>query len=400
MKQDKIKLFFFVWSLSLALLIGQMIKVPLGTESVQIIDLVIVLQFAWIICDVFAKTLTQTVKPALLFSVFFLMFWCVFSLLYGLLYVAAEKIQYGDLVKSLMGAARFIYPVVLSAYLLSMRMSYEGATMSLRILYVVACFVILFGVFQSFFIENFAIRFGPDYNWDIQGKRLVGIFLDPNLAASFCSAFVIFSMTLLYFNVLSKMLVVFGLYAAVIATFLTLSRGGIIGLFFALLVFMILYKKSIVKILRPSTLIGFIFLCTVIVVLIYKTYSLSFLIDANRFGFSNESALNRFANVSALFDLFFDYPFFGDMFYGFSGNYIDGGILFLLASLGVFGITVLALFLVIYLRQIQLPVRMWLPITVMFSIQSLATSTIFYPLIVCYFAAIISLMYVALKLRV
>ncbi len=406
-----IKLFFFSVSLALALLVGQMVRVPVGAKSLQIIDLVILFQVVWIFFDSFLKALKKELPSFLLFSLAFFVLWNIFSAIYGVVYVIIGKIQYYDLMVGLMGAARFIYPIVLSAYLLSMRISYKDAVTALRWLYIVACVVVLFGVFQSLFLENFAIQFGPEYSWDVQGHRLVSIFLDPNLAASFCSAFVVFSMTLLYYMVLSKKLIVFGLSSALIAMFLTLSRGGIIGFFIALFVFMILYRKAIVKILRPGVLIGMVLLSILMFVLMFRIFPLNFLLETNRFGFSNESALNRFANISTLFDIVFDYPFFGvgfnyvqilfgDFFYGFSGKYIDGGVFLLLASLGVFGFIILVCFLLVYLQQIRLPVRFWFPITVMFIVQSMATSTIFYPLIICYYVAVISLMSVALMLRV
>ncbi|WP_287373941.1 O-antigen ligase family protein [Prosthecochloris sp.] len=333
-KHDYIKLLFFAWSLALALLVDQMIRVPLGEKGLQVIDLVIVFQLLWVFL----------------------------SAVYGFVYVVTEKVQYHDLMVGLMGAARFMYPIVLSAYLLSMCVSRKRVEIVLKGLYAVACIIILFGIFQSFFLEDFAIRFGPEYSWDFQGNRLVSIFLDPNLAASFYSAFAVFSMTLLYHGVLPKKLVDFGLASSVIATFMTLSRGGIIGFFIALIVFFVLHRKCVAKFLQPKIFMGLALIGFLMIVLVFRVFSLEFLLETDRFGFSNESAVNRFANFSALLYLFFQYPFFGvgfnyvrslyeDFFYGFSGSYVDGGVLLLLASLGVFGFILLIFFLVVYLQN-------------------------------------------------
>ena len=130
-------------------------------------------------------------------------------------------------------------------------------------------------------------------------------------------------------------------------------------------------------------------------------FDATFLSETDRFGFTNLSALNRFANFLSLFEVFAENPFVGagfnfvralydERFYGVSGNYVDGGVLLLLASLGIGGVLVVVVSLWMFLRGAGVAPKLFVPIGALIVVQSFATSPMFSPLIMCYMAALLA----------
>lgn len=387
--------------LSAALMVGQMVRLPIGAQGIQVIDAVSFAILFQVLFFFLARSARShaTVRP-LSTAILIYFVWCVICLMYGLVNLMIGNIELSEFINGVLAAIRFLFPILIIGYIISNQRKYLAAESSMRTMYFMGYLVLIFGIFQAIFIENFALRYGPDYEWDYQGNRLVSIFLDPNLAASFTSGFVLLSFVLLRLSIFSKRVVIVGAILAFACTLLTLSRGGFIGLLAGFL-FYWLFNKDAIKVLRLRNIALFLAAVIVAFVLVYYTFDAEFLIDSDRFGASNESALIRFNNYSALLDIFFQHPLFGvgfnytralypDSFYGFSGNYVDGGVLILLSSLGVIGLAAIIIALIIFKNIAGLEIEMWAPILVMFIIQSFATSTIFYPLIVCYFAAMLS----------
>ena len=389
------------FSLSIALVIGQMIRLPIGEQGIQVIDAVSAAVLFQILFFLFLRLAGRYAAPLPLFSAFSIFsLWCITCLMHGIVNLLFGNIELSEFLNGVLAAIRFLFPILIVGYIVSSKPQRLDLKGSMRAMYTVGYLVVAFGVLQSLFIHNFALRYGPDYEWDYQGNRLVSIFLDPNLAASFTSGFVLLGFVILRLSVFPRRIVLMGIVLAVASTLLTLSRGGIIGLLFGSLTYW-LFNKGAFSVFRLRNI--FLLLSSAIFgpLLVYYTFDLEFLINSDRFGATNESALIRFNNYSALLEIFTQHPFFGvgfnytralysDSFAGFSGNYVDGGILVLLSSLGIVGFAVLFLALLKFKNIARLDIKLWGPFLGMFAIQSFATSTIFYPLIVCYFAAVLS----------
>jgi len=395
--------------IGLSLLIGQMVRLPLSSKGIQFIDAIIFILLVQISIRLTLNGLrnTKQSRPLLIVFAIFII-WCTISALYGLMHYALDKLPVSDFIGGILAAGRFLAPLLILGYILTAKINTNSAVEILRNLYLVALVVIFFGICQAFFIENFAIRYGPDYEWDVQGNRLVSIFLDPNLAASFTSGILILTLFLQIKNLLARRLLLAGAILSLIATVLTLSRGGILGLAVGIFAFYFYNRRSI-RVFRFTNLIAIFLASMLVLASMFYVFDLEFLVESDRFGAGNESALIRFGNYLGLIRIFLENPIFGvgfnysrslyiDYFSGFSGNYVDGGVLLLLSSLGIIGAASLFAALMLIKKVLFLDMSLYGPFIVMFVVQSFATSTIFYPLIICFFALVLALTQRTLKL--
>lgn len=394
------------WSLVIVLIIGQMIRIPIGIEGLQLIDFLISIQFLFIIYDVITPrggNNTLSIKSYLYWPLALTIVLCLISLTFGFFYMAKDLIGFGDVIKATYSNIRFVYPILLAGYIMSLSGSRDDIKACINLLLGAGLLVTIFGIFQSIFIENFALRYGPEYDWDWQGNRLVSIFLDPNLASSFFSCLFILAISFLLENSRDrKKVLIIITVLSLMAFILTMSRGGFIGLVFGMFFWLYLYRKD-VKI-SAGILLKILLFLLISFWLVRLIFDVSFFENNDRFGVSNDSAINRLVNWTTLFGIFIDSPLLGSgfnysrilnpvSFVGVSGSYVDGGIIYLLPSFGVVGLVLFSFALYKLKFKFRWPARIYMPIIMTLLFQSFFTSSIFYPLIICYFSLVLSLFF-------
>jgi hypothetical protein len=215
----------------------------------------------------------------------------------------------------------------------------------------------LFGIFQSIFLPGFAQIVYPDsrpmMDWDVQGRRLVSTFLDPNFAGAFIDIGLITSLARLATGarVARWKLLVLG-----VALVLTVSRSSILALLVggsAILVITGLSK-------RLMRVVG----ATVVLVLLALPKLLALALEFHKLSI-DPSAMARLQSWSNGWTVLKDHWLIGIGFnswgyvserYGWirlwSATYgIDGGLFFVLVLTGIVGLSLYLTMLVLIIRN-------------------------------------------------
>lgn len=204
----------------------------------------------------------------------------------------------------------------------------------------------IFGVFQSFFLPDFAQMVYPDSraaDWDAQGHRLVTTVLDPNLAASMILLVLLVQLA----QIASGAKIPWWQPASfLLALTLTLSRSGLLS--FVVGVTVILLARGIS--LRLLRLFGIILFFAIALV----PRLISLLQSYTRFDVgSGSSAGSRVVSWLVAFDTIARHPIIGVGFntYGYvkseagfdlvgaSAYGTDGGLIFAMVMTGIVGLT-------------------------------------------------------------
>jgi O-antigen ligase len=215
-----------------------------------------------------------------------------------------------------------------------------------------------FGIFQSFFLPGFAQMVFPDQGWDVQGRRLVSTFLDPNFAGGLI---VILLLVLLAQLAFGERVAHWKLLLLFTALILTISRSAFLG-FFAGAAVIGLVRGHSVRLIRFGSLLT-------LLVLPFVPLILEFANAFGRFSMSG-STMTRFLLWTRAITVFLDNPVLGIGFntytfvqeaYGWRANIAadsatDGGLLFIAVLTGVVGLSIYVAMLVLVVRRC---VRIW-----------------------------------------
>jgi len=210
----------------------------------------------------------------------------------------------------------------------------------------------LFGLVQSAFIPNFAQRYYPDsvpaVDWDVQGRRLVSSFLDPNYAGMMILMPLLVQIGMLAAGAPVKRWKVLVLMGGLLAT---LSRSSILGFVLALGIIMV--QRGLSKRLLS------LFVTVGIALLAAAPALLRFAAGYNKTTLSDPSALGRIVNWIRLWNVFVEHPIVGIGFNTWGALArrrgwatvastslgTEGGLLFVMALTGLVGLTIfLAMF--------------------------------------------------------
>jgi hypothetical protein len=215
-----------------------------------------------------------------------------------------------------------------------------------------------FGIFQSFFLPGFAQIVFPDQSWDVQGRRLVSTFLDPNFAGGFIVIAMLVLLARLSFGERIPHWKLLLLFAALT---LTISRSAFLALFAGLAVITLVRGHSR-QLIRFGSLL-------VLLVLPFVPLVLEFANAFGRFSMSG-SAMTRIILWSRALTVFLDNPVLGIGFntypfvqeaYGWRVNIAadsatDGGLLFIAVLTGTIGVSIFITMLLLVLRRCR---RIW-----------------------------------------
>lgn len=203
----------------------------------------------------------------------------------------------------------------------------------------------LFGIFQSAFLPGFAQMVYSDnrsFNWDEQGRRLVSTVLEPNIAAT-----MLMIGTLVHAARISvgatvrgwKVLVIF------VALVLTISRSAAVGMVFGLMVIFAArgLSRRLLRVMAAAGALG----------LLASPFLIRYLLAYQKFSVGEgSSAAARLSGWLETLRIVSDYPLFGIGFnayryavesygvkiLGASSFAADGGLLFIMAMTGIFGL--------------------------------------------------------------
>jgi hypothetical protein len=406
---DKILIKALIFPFFMVILIGQMIRFQVFGQSISSVDIYIMYVFLVIFLISF---FTIKISKFLLGTLVFISIFLSMSFIFGIMYMISEDIPFNTILTSIYATLRFFFPFILVSYLIKINKNISHKFIIKIFNFLLFLYILhgSFGIIQAFFLPNFAIEYGPDYNWDWQANRLVSTILDPNLA----SAFYFSILCVLIYAVIHHLIRInWVIYVAIpivsIAGLLTLSRGGILS--FAMVLFvllLIIIKKDILSFIK--SIIVLFAVVVISIVLIQIIFGTEYLFQTDRLGTSNESALNRLTNYRSLMGIFFDQPLLGAGFnyipslyserlVGVSGNYADGGILYLLSSLGLIGIFVFIIFFMVFASTLRNK-GLLLVMTLFIMLSSFFTSTMFYPIIMVNMAFMISITEILTRIKV
>jgi len=204
-----------------------------------------------------------------------------------------------------------------------------------------------FGIFQSAFLPGFAQMLDPntiaDGGWDVQGRRLVSTFLDPNFAGGLLMLGLLVELGLLASGervAWWKPLMLFG------AMVLTLSRGTLLAFTIGFIV--LIAVRGVSRRLAMFLAGGALVLAAALPSII--RFAASF----NKLGVSDASAQGRFVLWLRALTVLRDHPIIGIGFdtwapvarrYGWvsvpgSQNGVDGGLLFIAVLTGAVGVAI------------------------------------------------------------
>src|SRR5258708_40008776 len=313
------------------------------------------------------------------------------NVLYGVEYWIGGEIDTANLLMGCYSAYRFVFPLLL-VFCFKDRLSIQDRRWGLNLLLWGVAFHIIFGLYQSVMLPNFALEYGPeDLPWDYQENRLVSTFLDPNLVSSLFYAAILSILCYIIYQgarLSSRYALVISGSAVVAA--LTASRGGAIG-FIVCLIAMVAGAKTL-TIQRKLLWMTVTMLALAAVIGVFVVYfGTDFIERTDRFGASNVSVDARLANLAIFVSAFSRNPAFclGFNFFPYlttvnfvmvSGNYADGGVLYLLASLGFVGVINLCVLVWEVAKTLAHKQTFLYPVTLLV-IQSISTSSMFYPLL-------------------
>jgi hypothetical protein len=172
-------------------------------------------------------------------------------------------------------------------------------------LFIGALVFAIFGIIQAAMLPDFALLLNPDarpyIDYDPQGHRLVSTFLDPNIAAGYLVLFAILALSL-HISGNPRWLPVFLILTA--AVFLTLSRGGVLGLIVGLVSLMASRGK------RGRTLLAAMGTMALLAVVLYPFIS-PYLASLERISVTDESALMRIQDWMVALSMIRDKPLTG-----------------------------------------------------------------------------------------
>lgn len=363
------------------LVVGQLIKPRVASIPLTLIDVLIIGSLPLIALRIRAPLSIYALLVAFL----------VPNVALGILHHDSAAI---DMTRVLMGwysCYRFLFPILL-IFCYAGRLSSADQYFCRRVVAVGLGFHVLFGIFQAAAIPNFALIYGPeDLPWDYQESRLVSTFLDPNLVSSLFTAAI-----LAYLcearqrsvGVLSGRGVL--LIGCAIAAALTASRGGAIGFILTYGLFLIFNRQ-----LSFATRVKWVVLSVVagvaVIAVFIQFFGMDFIVRTDRFGAGNSSVGARVINLVILLGVFLQDPFFGAgfnfltylpdvRFVMTSGNYADGGMLYLLSSVGIFGVLCLAYVFIHAAGRFNNPKVLVYP-AILLAIQSMTTASMYYPLL-------------------
>jgi O-antigen ligase len=198
-----------------------------------------------------------------------------------------------------------------------------------------------FGILQSLFLPGFAQIVQPEAGWDVQGRRLVSSFMDPNFAGAFVAAGLLIYLGRMTFGVAVPLWKPLLLTAALI---FTISRSAVLAFVAGALV--VLLARGLSKRVLRYGLVGT--LATLPFLPMIWTFATQF----GRFSIEGSASTRLVAWVRAI-TVFLDNPVLGIGFntYGFvqdsygweavvgSDFALDGGLLFIAVLTGVVGVT-------------------------------------------------------------
>ena len=220
----------------------------------------------------------------------------------------------------------------------------------------------IFGIFQSAFLPGFAQIVYPDsrpqLDWDVQGRRLVSTFLDPNYAGAFIAIGLVVCLARLASGARTP---AWKLLVLAVALVLTASRSSILALFVAGFVMLMITGLS-KRLLRAVGL-------AVLLVLLALPKLIEFAASFHKLSI-DPSAMDRLTSWLHGWIVLRDHWVIGIGFntwgyvserYGwirsFSATYgIDGGLLFVLVMTGVIG---LALYVGMLWSMFRTSLRVW-----------------------------------------
>ena len=220
----------------------------------------------------------------------------------------------------------------------------------------------IFGIFQSAFLPGFAQIVYPDsrpqLDWDVQGRRLVSTFLDPNYAGAFIAIGLVVCLARLASGARTP---AWKLLVLAVALVLTASRSSILALFVAGFVMLMITGLS-KRLLRAVGL-------AVLLVLLALPKLIEFAASFHKLSI-DPSAMDRLTSWLHGWIVLRDHWVIGIGFntwgyvserYGwirsFSATYgIDGGLLFVLVMTGVIG---LALYVGMLWSVFRTSLRIW-----------------------------------------
>lgn len=363
------------------LIVGQLVKPQFSGTPITAVDLLIVASFPLIL-------LRFRAKPGALVAI---AAFVTPNFLFGLNYVASGQISSTEFLMGLYALYRFLFPFLL-IFSFARRISERDRSFCLTVLMCGLGFHVVFGIIQAAFIPNFAVKYGPsEVHWDVQQHRLVSTFLDPNLASSlFYAALMGFLCNLARKNGTAKPGMVILMTGATVAAALTASRGGALG--FAMIFMVLILEAPALNIRRKVKWVAVSSLVVVMALIVFISFfGISFIQRSNRFGASNWSVEERLINLAILATTFLAHPLFGEGFnflpylpstdfVSVTGNYADGGLLYLLGSSGVVGLVSTVAMLYFAARHLMNRRLLVYP-AAMLVVQSTSTSSMFYPLL-------------------
>jgi hypothetical protein len=215
-----------------------------------------------------------------------------------------------------------------------------------------------FGIFQSFFLPGFAQIVFPDQGWDVQGRRLVSTFLDPNFAGGFIVIAILILLARLSFG---ERIPAWKLLLLFTALTLTISRSAFVALFAGLAVITLVRGHSR-RLLRFGSLL-------VLLVIPFVPLVLEFANAFGRFSMSG-SAVTRIILWQRAVTVFLDNAVIGIGFntyqfvqesYGWRATVsadtaTDGGLLFIAVLTGLVGVSIYIAMLLLVLHRCR---RVW-----------------------------------------
>lgn len=365
----------------ICLIVGQFIKPRVGSTPFALIDLVIIGMLPILLLRIRAQ-----LGAFLAMGVF-----VAPNLIFGIAYYKVGDINAKHLLMGIYGCYRFLFPfLIVFAY--ARRIDSRDRAFCLRMVIYGVGFHVAFGIIQAAFIPNFAVRFGPkDVDWDVQGHRLVSTLLDPNLMSSlFYAALIGFLARMASVRERTLPSAMFVMISSAVAGALTASRGGALG--FAMTFLLLLIESPKLNVRRKVKWLAISGLVAAIAIgIFFSFFGAGYIERTNRFGASNWSVQERLINIAIVGEAFLRHPIFGNGFnflpylpnidfVSVTGNYADGGLIFLVASVGIIGLIAIGAVLVYACRCFSFPRLLVYP-AIMLVVQSTSTASMYYPLL-------------------
>ena len=342
------------WILTLGLISGQLIKIPLGLGGITLLDLVVLFILILNIRKINIKALPLFIKTGLIF-----LFVCILSLLFTPLHLTIPEYLNS-----------FSYSIRFALYLLTGLVIFKD---HIKILRVSGVFLAILGILQFIFIPD--LRFMENLGWDPHYFRAVSTFLDPNFLGAY---FVITALALRNKKILFAIIY--------IALLLTFSRSGY-------LMFLVSFSSLsfILKSMKLFLLTFILFLGLISGFWIYTQ-----LVTIPRGIDRSASASYRLGTWQQGLNIFKKSPILGVGFnsyryaikeYGIGETQFlnskgsttnDFSLIYVLATTGVLGLTAYLVFLLSILRSRSIII---LPLLPGLLVHSIFNNSLFYPFI-------------------